>query len=381
MPSTSKFNDQDNTSLPEGKTAQPTLQDLTPEHKRKYDQVMEELAAQVIQQFTYINRIEPFMPLVKIKSAGEFFWGQEQQKAFDNSKQYLSSPPVLVPPRSDQPFTVYLSADAVSVGSVLIQEFQGKERIVFYLSRRLLDAETRYNKMERLCLCLYFTCTKLWHYLLNAETHVVCKADVIKHMLAAPILKGRLGKWMYALSEFDVRFQPAKAVKGQALADLITERVVSSTSFVGVRPWVLFFDGSTCDPACGVGLYIVSSRGVTFQFAFRLASKLTNNQTEYEAVHKGLELLLDAGAEVVEIFGDSKVVIRQLTEDYDCVSDNLYPYFIKCHDLMVKFRQVMLTWIPREQNGDANRLAQVASGYIPQTDDVSVDILQQSAVD
>ena len=60
--------------------------------------------------------------------------------------------------------------------------------------------------MERLCLCLYFTCTKLRHYVLNAETRVVCKADIIKHMLSAPILKGRLGKWMYTLSEFDVRF-------------------------------------------------------------------------------------------------------------------------------------------------------------------------------
>ena len=85
---------------------------------------------------------------------------------------------------------------------------------MFYLSRCLLDAETRYSEMERLYLCLCFTCTKLRHYLLNVETRIVCKADVIKHMLSAPILKGRLGKWMYALSEFDIHFQPAKAVKG-----------------------------------------------------------------------------------------------------------------------------------------------------------------------
>ena len=36
------------------------------------------------------GRIEPFMPLVKIKSASDFTWGQEQQKAFDDLKQYLS---------------------------------------------------------------------------------------------------------------------------------------------------------------------------------------------------------------------------------------------------------------------------------------------------
>ena len=60
------------------------------------------------------------MPLVMIKSASDFTWGQEQQKAFDDLKRYLSSPPVLVPPQLDQPFTVYLSADEVSIGSVLI---------------------------------------------------------------------------------------------------------------------------------------------------------------------------------------------------------------------------------------------------------------------
>ena len=95
--------------------------------------------------------------------------------------------------------------------------------MVFYLSRRLLDAETRYSEIERLCLCLYFCCTKLRHYLLSNECIIVCKADVIKYMLSAPVLKGRLGKWMLALTEYDLRFESAKSVKAQALADLIME--------------------------------------------------------------------------------------------------------------------------------------------------------------
>jgi hypothetical protein len=156
------------------------------------------------------GRIEPFMPLVKLKNNEAFVWGLEQQKAFDDIKDYLASPPTLVPPQLDNPFIVYLSADAVSIGSVLIQEFEGKEWVVFYLSRRLLDAETRYSDMERLCLCLYFTCTKLRHNLLHVETRVVCKADIVKHMLSAPILKGRLGKWMYALSKFDCSINPRR---------------------------------------------------------------------------------------------------------------------------------------------------------------------------
>src|SRR6185503_5549689 len=72
-------------------------------------------------------------------------------------------------------------------------------------------------------------------------------SDVIKHMLSAPVLKGRLGKWMFALSEFDIRYQPAKAVKGQALADLVADRISTDIAAVFIRAWAMFFDGSACD--------------------------------------------------------------------------------------------------------------------------------------
>ena len=126
----------------------------------------------------------------------------------------MKSPPVLVPPQHGKPFKLYMSADNHTIGSALIQEFDGKEWVIFYLSRRLLDPETRYSPMEKLCLCLYFSCTKLRHYLLLAECTMVSKANVIKHMLSMPILNGRVGKWILALSKYDLRYESAKAVKG-----------------------------------------------------------------------------------------------------------------------------------------------------------------------
>jgi hypothetical protein len=70
--------------------------------------------------------------------------GSEQQQAFEEIKEYLSKSPVLVPPKQDKPFYVYLSVGDTSIASVMIQVHNGKERVVFYLSRRMLDAETRY---------------------------------------------------------------------------------------------------------------------------------------------------------------------------------------------------------------------------------------------
>ena len=160
------------------------------------------------------KRVFPFSPLLKLKNNQEFKWGDVQQKAFEEIKEYMKCPPVLVPPQQSKPFKLYVSADSQTIGSALMQEFEGKERVVFYLSRRLLDPETRYSPIEKLYVCLYFSCTKLQHYLLSAECTIVSKADVIKHMLSILILNQRMGKWILALSEFDLRYESAKTVKG-----------------------------------------------------------------------------------------------------------------------------------------------------------------------
>jgi ribonuclease HI len=76
-----------------------------------------------------------------------------------------------------------------------------------------------------------------------------------------------------------------------------------------------------------------------------------------------MELLLEAGAEAVEVLGDSKLVISQLTEEYRCESESLFPLWIRCHELMTQFRYINFYWILRSQNDEANDLAQKASGY------------------
>jgi len=102
------------------------------------------------------GKIRAFSPLLKLKADQEFVWGREQQSALDEIKNYLANPPVLIPPQQGQPFKLYLSTDGMAIGSALIQECEGKERVIYYLSRRLVDAETRYSAIEKLCLCFTF---------------------------------------------------------------------------------------------------------------------------------------------------------------------------------------------------------------------------------
>uniref|UniRef100_A0A0A9HJ00 Reverse transcriptase RNase H-like domain-containing protein n=1 Tax=Arundo donax TaxID=35708 RepID=A0A0A9HJ00_ARUDO len=81
-----------------------------------------------------------------------------------------------------------------------------------------------------------FFCTKLRHYLLANQCTVVCKTDVIKYMLLAPVLMGRIGKWMLALTECDLGYESAKAVKGQVLADLMVDHGNPLEAYVEPMP-------------------------------------------------------------------------------------------------------------------------------------------------
>jgi len=200
------------------------------------------------------------------------------------------------------------------IGSALIQEFEGKEHVIYYLSRRLIDAETRYSAIDKLCLCLYFSCIKLTHYLLSAECTVICKDDVVRYMLSMPIMSGRIGKWILALSEFDLCYESAKAVKGQIMVDFVTQHCGT----VEIAPWTLFFDGSTCDRGAEIGIVLISPRGRKYEFSLPIVATSTNNQAKYQALIKGLELLREVHADAVEIFGDSMLVINQLARSYEC---------------------------------------------------------------
>src|SRR3954464_7320042 len=312
------------------------------------------------------GRTQAFSPLLRLKQ-GRFEWRAEHQEAFDQIKQYLTCPPILSPPNGKKHMRLYISASDKTIGSTLAQEDEnGIERAIYYLSRVLNDAETRYTDIEKLCLCLYFSCIKLKYYIKPVDVYVSSHCDVIKHMLSKPILHSRIGKWALALTEYSLIFQPLKAMKGQIVSDFIVDHAVveNHQHYVDLKPWKLYFDGSTHKEGSGVGVLIISPDGIPTKLKYKLEGPLcSNNEAEYEALIVGLEALLELGATRVEIKGDSELVIKQLTKEYKCIKENLIMNFIIVNRLLKKFEYVDLNHVPRLQNQEANDLAQLASGY------------------
>jgi hypothetical protein len=114
------------------------------------------------------------LPLVRLKHK-EFTWGAEQREAFKKIKEYLVSPPMLRAPKVRNPFKMYIVAQERVIGAILLQEEDCKEFPVAYASRRLIDAKTWYVFMEKLCLSLYYACSKFRHYILTSSCIVACQ--------------------------------------------------------------------------------------------------------------------------------------------------------------------------------------------------------------
>ena len=86
--------------------------------------------------------------------------------------------------------------------------------------------------------------------------------------------------------------------------------------------------------------YFIS--GASFEFPFPTEPMITNNQAEYEAILKGLQLLDEVKAEAIEIFGDSQLIINQLIGLYECKEDTLRGYYDECQRLLKEFPHVSL---------------------------------------
>ena len=68
-------------------------------------------------------------------------------------------------------------------------------------------------------------------------------------------------------------------------------------------------------------------------------------------------------AEFIEIIGDSLLILNQLANEYECSDSVLRGYHEECQELLMCFKSVKMTHVLREQNIEANNLAQLASGY------------------
>ena len=123
---------------------------------------------------------------------------------------------------------------------------------------------------------------------------------------------------------------------------------------------VQFDGGSRGNPGkAGSGVVIIKKNAWRWESYKYLGDKVTNNEAEYEGILMGLRFIhtQQLHQEVIEVQGDSKLVINQLSGTWMCNAEHLYSKYEEAKQLMSQCATVQLTWIPREKNQTADRLS------------------------
>ncbi|GAU51646.1 hypothetical protein TSUD_414680 [Trifolium subterraneum] len=349
-------------------------------------------------RLNYISRFISHMtatcgPIFKLlrKDQG-VVWTEDCQKAFDSIKEYLLEPPILIPPVEGRPLIIYLTVLEDSMGCVLGQQDESgkKEHAIYYLSKKFTDCESRYSMLEKTCCALAWASKRFRQYMINHTTWLISKMDPIKYIFEKPALTGRIARWQMLLSEYDIEYRTQKAIKGSILADHLAHQPIDDYQSIkfdfpdedvmylkmkdceeplseeGPDPesrWGLIFDGAVNVYGNGIGAVIITPTGTHIPFSARLLFDCTNNIAEYEACIMGIEEAIDLRIKVLDIYGDSALVINQIKGEWETRHSGLIPYKDYARRLLTFFNKVELHHIPREENQMADALATLSSMF------------------
>ena len=172
---------------------------------------------------------------------------------------------------SECPLFLYLLVSDMALGCMLAQlDDSGKERAIYYLSKRMLEYEMRYVMIERLCLALAWATRRLRHYMTEYSVCLISRLDPLRYLFDRPALTGRLMRWLVLLTEFDIQYVSQKSIKGSIVADHLAslpisegrpvdddfpdEEFIAMTSLSG---WRMYFDGAANQLGFGIGVLLI----------------------------------------------------------------------------------------------------------------------------
>ncbi|XP_068461695.1 uncharacterized protein [Phaseolus vulgaris] len=318
----------------------------------------------IVGRLTSLSRFVPKLvertrPIIKLlKKTTKFEWTDECEQNFQQLKTFLSSPPVIQKPNAREPTVVYLAVSNEAVSSVLVQEIEAEERPVYFISRVLHDAETRYQMVEKVALALVITARQMRMYFQNHKVMVKTNYPIMK-ILIKPDLAGRMIGWAVELSEFHIEYQPRGAIKSQALADFTAELTPYPTE--ETPRWTLYVDGSSNSRSSGAGVVLEGPGEIVIEQAMKFEFKTSNNQAEYEAIIAGLHLAIELEITSITCKSDSRLVVGQLTGEYEVRETLLQQYFHFVKNLVDRFKEISFQHVRRENNTRADALSRLAT--------------------
>jgi ribonuclease HI len=124
---------------------------------------------------------------------------------------------------------------------------------------------------------------------------------------------------------------------------------------------LLWVDGAARGNPGQAGAGIVLDRGEEKLFCQgEYLGEATNNEAEYRALILGMEIAGRQGCVELEVRSDSELMVRQMRGEYRVKSPRLQELYFQATKGMSPFKRVVFTHVPREENREADRLANMA---------------------
>jgi ribonuclease HI len=288
-------------------------------------------------------------------------------------KKVLSTPPVLVAPKEKEPLLLYIVATYQVVSTVLVVErseegkAHGIQRPVYFISEVLSPTKQRYLYYQKLAYSVFTTAQKLRQYFAVHPIIVVNKAP-LSNILNNPSATGCVSLWEIELSPLDITYEKQKAIKSQILPDFIAEwlELQSAGPPDLSSVWTMYFDGSKRIQGAGAGVVLISPQGNKLKYMLRMSfPQASNNEAEYEALLHGMKMAKACGATRLKIFGDSNLVVQQVMNKCDAISDNMTAYINLYYYLEGTFDGCEVSYVSRASNKEADNLASIGSQCLP----------------
>jgi ribonuclease HI len=128
----------------------------------------------------------------------------------------------------------------------------------------------------------------------------------------------------------------------------------------------MYFTGSKRVQGAGAGVVLISPQGDKLKYVLRMSfPQASNNEAEYEALLHGMKMAEACGATRLKIFGDSNLVVQQVMNRCDAISDNMTAYRNLYYYLDGTFDGCEVLHVSRASNEESDNLANIGSQYLP----------------
>ncbi|NTW27936.1 MAG: ribonuclease HI family protein [Coriobacteriia bacterium] len=118
--------------------------------------------------------------------------------------------------------------------------------------------------------------------------------------------------------------------------------------------------GSRGNPGPAGAGFVIERDGEIICRGGRFLGSQTNNVAEYEAMIWGLENVAALGFDQVTVYADSELLVKQINGQYRVRNENLRPLFVRAAALLRAFRSSKVVHVRREQNVQADAMANAA---------------------